>query len=344
MADITRFLFLTHLRADPTTHIRHLRRGKLVHDGPGQAFWFRPLTAALSEIPIDDREQPLLFHGRTLDFQDVVVQATVTYRVVDPALAAARIDFGIDPEQGAWRSAPLEQLGGLLTELAQQHALDLLASFTLTRALAEGMSNVRERIATGLAEDRRLQDTGLDVVDVRVVAVRAEPDVERALQTPTREQVQQEADRATYERRALAVESEGTIAENELQNQIELARREEQLVDQRGQNERKRATELAVAGRIEAEGQAERRRLLAAAGADAKRVIGAAEAGAEAARLAAYRDLDITTLLGMAAQELAAHLPQIGTLTLTPDLLTPILARLGAGPIGGAPAMDGDGK
>ncbi len=344
MADITRFLFLAHLRADPTAHIRHLRRGKLVHDGPGQAFWFRPLTAALSEVPIDDREQPLLFHGRTLDFQDVVVQATVTYRVADPALAATRIDFGIDPEQGAWRSAPLEQLGGLLTELAQQHALDLLASFNLTRALAEGMSGVRERIATGLAEDRRLQDTGLHVVDVRVVAVRAEPDIERALQTPTREQVQQEADRATYERRALAVESEGTIAENELQNQIELARREEQLVDQRGQNERKRATELAVAGRIEAEGQAERRRLLAAAGADAKRVIGTAEADAEAARLAAYRDLDITTLLGMAAQELAAHLPQIGTLTLTPDLLTPILARLGAGPIGDAQAVDGDGR
>ena len=91
MADITGFLFLRHLRANPTTHVRHLSNGKLVHDGPGQAFWFRPLTAALSEIPIDDREQPLLFHGRTLDFQDVTVQATVTYRVADPALAASRI-------------------------------------------------------------------------------------------------------------------------------------------------------------------------------------------------------------------------------------------------------------
>ena len=92
MADITGFLFMRHLRANPTTHVRHLSNGKLVHDGPGQAFWFRPLTAALSEVPIDDREQPLLFHGRTLDFQDVTVQATVTYRVADPALAAARIE------------------------------------------------------------------------------------------------------------------------------------------------------------------------------------------------------------------------------------------------------------
>ena len=41
MADITRFRFISHLRANPTTHVRHLRNGKLVHDGAGQAFWFR---------------------------------------------------------------------------------------------------------------------------------------------------------------------------------------------------------------------------------------------------------------------------------------------------------------
>jgi hypothetical protein len=134
MADISRLLFLRHLRANPTAHIRHWRRGRLVHDGPGQAFWYRPLTAALAEIPLDDREQPLLFHARTLDFQDVTVQLTVTFRIVDPALASARIEFGIDPERGVWRARPLEQLGGLLTELAQQHTLDLIAGLPLARA------------------------------------------------------------------------------------------------------------------------------------------------------------------------------------------------------------------
>src|SRR5947199_6673318 len=103
MADISRFLFLRHLRANPTAHVRDLRNGQLVHDGAGQAFWFRSRTAALTAIPIDGREQPLLFHGRTLAFQDVTVQATVTYRVVDPATAATRLDFGIDPDLGLWR-------------------------------------------------------------------------------------------------------------------------------------------------------------------------------------------------------------------------------------------------
>jgi regulator of protease activity HflC (stomatin/prohibitin superfamily) len=331
MADITRFLFLRHLRANPTAHVRHLRNGEVAHDGSGQAFWFRPLTAALSEIPVDDREQPLLFHGRTADFQDVTVQATITYRVTDPATAAARIDFGIDPDRGLWRATPLEQVGGLLTELAQQHALDLLAAMTLPGALAEGMMRLRERMTAGLAADSRIADLGLSIVDVRVVAVRAEADVERALQTPTREQVQEDADKATYQRRALAVEREGAIAENELQNQIELARREASLVDQKGQNERKRATEQAAAGRIQAEARAAEQRLLAEAQAAATRVIGTAEAGAEAERLAAYRELEAATILGLAVKELAGNLPPIGTLNLTPDILTSVLGRLAGG-------------
>jgi len=161
------------------------------------------------------------------------------------------------------------------------------------------------------------------------VAVRAEPEIERALQTPMREEVQQDADKATFQRRALAVERERAIAENELQNQIELARREEQLVEQKGQNDQRRAVERAAAGRIDAVARAEAQRLLADAQADATRVIGAADAEAEAARLAAYQELEAVTILGLAVKELAANLPAIGTLNITPDLLTPLLARLG---------------
>ncbi|WP_427886592.1 SPFH domain-containing protein [Kribbella sp. GL6] len=329
MADITRFGFISHLRANPTTHVRHLRNGKLAHDGAGQAFWFRALNSSLSEVPVDDREQPLLFHGRTQDFQDVAVQATVTYRVIDPALAASRLDFGIDPTSGQWRSTPLEQLGGLLTELAQQTALDLLARMSLTEALSEGMTALRTAVGAGLRTDERLTGLGIGVEDVRVVAVRAERDVEKALQTPTREMVQQAADKATYERRALAVERERSIAENELQNQIELARREEQLVNQRGQNERSRATEAAAAGQIETQAAAGRQRALAEAEADAKRVIGTAEAAAEKALLDAYAELDQGTILAMAIKQGA--LPEIGTLNLTPDLITPLLTKLTAG-------------
>jgi regulator of protease activity HflC (stomatin/prohibitin superfamily) len=330
MADIIRFPLIRHLRSGPTTHIRYLKKGRLVREGVGQAFWFRPLTAALSEVPVDDREVPLLFHARTADFQDVSIQATITYRIEDPGVAATRIAFGIDPDTGRWREEPLEHVTGLLTELAQQHVLDLIVRMPLADALSSGVTEVRERLAAGLAGDRRLSEIGLVVVAVRVVSSRAEPDIERALQTPTREQLQQEADRATYERRAVAVERERAIAENELQSQIELSRREEDLVVQRGANERRRSEEAAAAARIDSESEATRTRVLSEAKADATRVVGAAEAAAEAERLAAFREVDTATLVGLSLRDLAGHLPEIGALTITPELLTPLLARLDA--------------
>jgi len=331
MADIARYPFVRHLRGAGTAHVEQIRNGKTIRAGVGASFWFRPLSAVLNEVPVDDRELPLLFHARTSDFQDVTVQATVTYRFTDPTTAAGRIDFSIDPETGAWRGAPLDQVAGLLTESAQQYAIDLLATVDLTTAMAGGVGPVRSVIAEGLASDDRLAATGITVVGVRVVAVRPEPEVERALRTPTREQVQQEADKATFERRAIAVERERAIGENELQTQIELARREEQLVAQRGANARREAEESAAAGDIASEAEARRTVTLAEARAEGARLAGAAEGDAEAAWAAAYRDVQEAVLLALAVKELAANLPQIDTLVLSPDLVSKALAQLGAG-------------
>jgi regulator of protease activity HflC (stomatin/prohibitin superfamily) len=331
MADIIRRFGFRHLRAAPTAHIRHLSGGKPAHEGAGIAFWFRPLAAALSEVPVDDRELAMLFHARTADFQDVTVQATVTYRITDPALAALRVDFGIDPDTGAWRAAPLDQLGTLLTETAQQHAVDLLARTQLAAALTDGVTAVRERVTAGMAADPRLTETGIAVIAVRVVALRPEPEVERALRTPARELVQQEADRATYGRRAVAVERERAIAENELGSKIELARREEQLLAQQGANARLQAEDGAAADRVRTEAEAARRIRLAEAEAESARLLGEAKAGAEAAWLAAHQQVDPATLRALALVRFAEHLPRIDSVTLTPDLVTGLLARLGAG-------------
>lgn len=333
MADIARYPLFRHLRGSNTTHVEQIRNGKTIRAGVGASFWFRPLSAVLNEVPVDDRELPLMFHARTSDFQDVTVQATITFRVTGPSTAAGRIDFSIDPDTGVWRSTPLDQLAGLLTESAQQYAIDLLATVDLTTAMAGGVGPVRSVIADGLAGDARLTETGIAVVGVRVVAVRPEPEVEKALRTPTREQVQQEADKATFERRAVAVERERAIGENELQTQIELARREEQLVGQRGANARREAEENAEAGAVATEAEARRTVTLAEARAEGTRLAGAAQGDAEAARVDAYRDVPEAVLLALAVKELAANLPKIETLVLSPDLVSKALAQLGTGKV-----------
>ncbi|WP_436533537.1 SPFH domain-containing protein [Actinoplanes sp. HUAS TT8] len=341
MADVKRRLHLRHLRSAPTSWVSWTVQGKGKRSGTGLAFWYRPLTAVLSEVPVDDRELPLLFHARTEDFADVTVQATVTYRFSDPAAAASRLDFSIDPYKGLWNGQPLDQVATLLAELAQQPALDVLARLPLAEALTTGIAPVRQSVADALATDPRLAETGVTVVSARVVALRPEPELERALQTPTREKVQQDADRATYARRAHAVQQERSIAENELQSKIELARQEQQLVEQHGANSRRGAELDAESQLVTAQGEAERARLSAAAEADAERlrdearaagtrVVGLAEAETEAARLAAYRDLPPEVLQSLALKELAQHLPAIGELTVTPDLLSKLIGRIGS--------------
>ena len=334
MADIRTYPFLSHLRADPTSWVQHQHNGTVRHVGAGQSFWFRPRTAALAEVPLDDREQTVLFHARTADFQDVTVASTVTYRVEDPVLAATRTDFGVSPRSGNWNAVPLEVLGGLLSELAQQPAVELVAEMTMAEALAHGIGPIRERVSAALAADQRLRERGLLVTDVRVVSVRTDPEVERALQTETRERIQGAADKATFERRALAVEQESAIAENELVSQIEIARREQELVAQHGANDRLRATEHAAAEQITAAAAAEREQLATETRAAGLRQVGQAEAEAQAALLAAYDAVDHQTLTALALKELAENLPDVSnltTLTLTPDVLGEALARLTGG-------------
>ncbi|HUQ61340.1 SPFH domain-containing protein [Lentzea sp.] len=313
MADISTYPGLRHLRGAPTVHIRHIRKGELVHEGTGLSFWFRPRTAVLSEVPVDDRELPMLFHARTADYQDVTVQLTVTYRCTNPETATTRIDFSIDPDTGTWRQDPLSQIATTLTESTQQHALKILATLDLDQALKTGVEQVKTAVQANLTAHH----IGMEITDVRVVAIRPDAAMEKALQTTIRERVQQEADKATYERRAMAVERERAISENELQNQIELAKREEQLVVQRGANALKQAEDDARSAKIANEAKANGIRQLAEA-----------EAAGEKARLDAYREVPESTLYALAAKELAGNLPEIGSINLTPDLLQPILTRL----------------
>ncbi|MER7176177.1 SPFH domain-containing protein, partial [Streptomyces mesophilus] len=196
--------------------------------------------------------------------------------------------------------------------------------------LVDGVAAVRERIAAGLAAEPRLPATGIEVVAVRVVAIRPEAEVERALRTPARELIQQEADRATYERRAVAVERERAIAENELASQIELARREEQLVDQRGTNARREAETKAAADGVRTEAEAIRKVRIAKAEAEAAREVGEARAQAQAAWLEVHGRTDPAVLHALAATRVAENLPRIDSLTLSPDVVTGLLAKLGS--------------
>ena len=198
---------------------------------------------------------------------------------------------------------------------------------------------IREAVERALVADEGLSTMGLAVTAVRIASIKPTPDLEKALEAPTRERIQQESDEAAFARRALAVEKERAIQENALTTKIELAKREEDLIRQQGQNTRRDATEKAEAERICAEGTAARSSIESTA--EAHRICQQGEANAtsirlidgvrvdlERAKMAVYRDLPPAVLFGLAAQNLATKLTRIDHLSLSPDTLGPVLSAL----------------
>ena len=87
MAQITHYPLVSHVRGQASGQTLYWKGGRLQRNGRGLSFFFRALNANLAEVPLDDRELPFLFHGRTPTSRTSSVQGVVTYRVVEPGRA-----------------------------------------------------------------------------------------------------------------------------------------------------------------------------------------------------------------------------------------------------------------
>lgn len=314
MAQIRSFGPIARLRSNASSHVIRYGNKGICQSGQGIVFWFGPGTSSIAEVPMDDREATVFLKGRTQDFQALTVQGVLTWRVADPEQLASRIDFTVALNSGQPRSEPIERIETRLAGLVSQAALEYLATAPVRALLDAGIEPLRARIEASLAEASALSEIGVAIVSVQLGSPTPTSELERALQTPTFEALQQKADEAIFERRALAVEKESAIAENELTNKVELARREKLLISEEAENARDRAVGHAETMQVEAEAEAGRIRTLEKA-----------KSEAELARMAIYRDLPSTVMIGLAARELATKLSRIDHVNLTPDLLASLV-------------------
>ncbi|PCI43902.1 MAG: hypothetical protein COB41_05960 [Proteobacteria bacterium] len=183
------------------------------------------------------------------------------------------------------------------------------------------MESAQDCVESSLLNDKSLVNMGLEVVSVRVFDMRPTAELEKALEAPTRESIQQLADEAVFSRRALAVQKERAIAENELQNQIELAKREHVLIEQKGENSKRTAQEEAEAAKITVVAEAEQSNVTAQAKSERIRMVESVKVDVEKQRMAIYKDFSSKTMMGLAARELAGKLEKIEHLNITPDIL-----------------------
>ena len=326
MADISTYPWVSHLRSESSSHVMLYRDGRRVRSGRGIAFWFSPFSASIVEVPIDDRDTDFAFPLRTQDFQVVSVQGALTWRTENAELLAERMDFTIHLRTGRLRTEPLDRIASLLIGLARNEAARYLQQRPVGALLSEGVGPLQAQMEAALTTSEQLAAMGLRVTTLRLAGITPTAELSRALETPTFERLQERADEATFARRALAVEKERAIAENELSTKVELARRQAALIEQEDTNERRRAEAKAEARRIEADADAARVRVLESANVEAER-----------ARLEAVRDVDPALLYALAARTFAAR-AKIDSLNVTPELAASIASALRSksGPVGRA--------
>ena len=319
-------------RAEASSHVRMFRNGELARDGRGLAFWFAPDKVSIAEIPMSDREMTFLVKTQTADYQDIAVQGTVLWAVRDPGMLSDRVDFSVDLELGLHAAEPEDHINKVIQGLVRGIAEAYIKGFGVRALLEAGLSGFQARLDAGLVEDPTMAGLGIEIVSVRLNALTPSSELARALQAPTFESLQQQADEATFARRALAVDKERAIAENELANQIELASRRSDLIDREGSNARAEATSVAKAQEIRARGEAETTVIFAEAEATRIREVEAAEAEAERVRMEAVNALGADKLFALAARELAGKLEKIDGVTVTPDMISGLLGQLGLKP------------
>ncbi|RUA16953.1 MAG: SPFH domain-containing protein [Clostridia bacterium] len=333
---------LHYIKVGPTQHVIHYQNGKMRHSGAGLAFFYYRPSSTLSVIPIASADAPFIFNALTQDYQTLAVQGQLTYRIAAPEKTAHLFDFTIVNAPDDYATEDPEKLSQRLLNLIQVAIRTEVQRLPLREAIRTP-ETVRKGALARLLADSLLDELGVEILSLALLAIRPTPETARALEAEARETILKQADEAVYDRRNAAVAQERRIKENELNTELAVAAKQRQIreakveadlaVEQRQQTIR----ETKMAGQVKLEN--ERRALIEARTANARSEADA-QAYAVAASLKPLQELDEKTLqllamqsaeprkmMTMAFKQLAENAGKIGHLNITPDLLQDLIGQ-----------------
>ena len=335
---------IQHVKFDSMTYVIHYKNGKVVKEGRGLSFFYFAPTSSIAAIPIGSNDLPFIFNEATNDYQTIAIQGQITYKVNAPAILADILDFTLN-DKGEYNKNDIEKLNQRIINEAQTATSAYISGLGLKEAI-RAAKPIAQKILEGLQTSQAIGILGIEVLGANILSISATPEMKRALETETREKLQQEADQAIYHRRNFAVEQERKIKESELNTEIAIEEKKKQIAEkqmegkvQQADNDRK-LREMQVQSDISIETQ--RKQLI-----EHKTENERAEANTQGfvieTLLKPYKDIDWKTLvalnnnpdprynIALAFRQLAENADKIGTLNISPDLLETLLTDKKAG-------------
>jgi hypothetical protein len=235
---------ISYIKFDSMTHVIHFKNGKIAKEGRGLSFFYFVPNSSISAIPLGSNDLPFIFNEMTTDYQNISLQGQITYKIADPKQLAEMLDFTLNAN-GVYKKNDSEKLNQRIINEAQTAASAYIHSLGLKDAIRSA-KNIEAKITEGLKESSAISILGIQILTVSILAVKATPEMARALETETREKLQQDADQAIYERRNFAVEQERRIKETELNTEIAVEEKKKQIDEkkmeaeiQKAENDRK---------------------------------------------------------------------------------------------------------
>jgi regulator of protease activity HflC (stomatin/prohibitin superfamily) len=314
---------IQYLKATPTTYVLLFKGGRVKREGPGLSFYYFGPTSTVVTVPLASSDVPFVYSEITRDFLDVTIQGQLTYRVFDPKQLARLLDFTIGPD-GKYRSEDPTKLEERLVNATQVIAAGIIGKLSLREALGSAETLVTEVMAN-LRKVESVAMLGVEPLSLSILAIRPTPEMARALEAESREQLQREADGSIYARRNAAVEQERIIKESELNTELAVEAKKREI------RERKMAADIAVE---------EQRTSLIAKQVENTRQDADSKAYALRATLEPLEKADWKTLMAISAnggdprmmialafRELAENASKIGELNMSPDLLKSLIGK-----------------
>ncbi|MCC7520269.1 MAG: membrane protease subunit, stomatin/prohibitin [Flavobacteriaceae bacterium] len=329
---------IKHIKFDSMTYVLHFKNGNIQREGRGLSFFYFVPTSSIAAIPMGSNDLPFIFNESTNDYQTVDIQGQISYKITNPKMLADVLDFTVN-DNGQYKKNDIEKLNQRIINEAQTATSSFIHEIKLKDAIRSAKS-IEGRILEGLKSSQAIAMLGIDILGANILGIQATPEMSRALETETREKLQQEAYQAIYERRNFAVEQERRIKETELNTEIAVEEKQKQIAEkkmesevQKSDNDRK-LREMKLAADIAVENQ---RKLLI----EQKTANDKKEAETQGyvieTTLKPYKDVDWKTLtalnnnpdpkfnISLAFRELAENAQKIGNLNISPELLDSLL-------------------
>ena len=332
-------------KAQPNTYFLQHKGGKIVKEGEGLSFFYYAPTSSLVAVPMASVDVPFIFKEVAADFQEITVQGQVAYRVIDPNKLAKLLNFTMAANNQDYLSDDPKKLPQRIINQVQVLMRAELQKLTLKEAL-KSYETIVTAVRKGLVSCELVEQLGIEVLALSILAVKPNPETARALEAEIREQLLLEADEAIYTRRNAAVEQERTIKENELNTEIAVENKKRQIretkieADRAVQEKKQAMQQEGMTGNIELE---EKRKGLVALATQNTKTEAEAQAYGLNATMDAFKSVDPKVLQALASVDmdpaqliagafvtLADNAGKIGNLNISPDLLHELL--------GGAPA------